>query len=124
MPRGSNKSTASAVTAVPRERSLATNVARERFYKLVNRLSRMRTASASLLDRAIEVGPRGHGGVVILPKVDADAALARIAELEDGVEELILARFVEERLQTPPEKLLSVEELADSVGRRHLLDQP
>jgi hypothetical protein len=122
MARRNDKRTSVAAVTVPRERSLPTNVARDRFYKLVNQLSRMRKASGSLLDRAVEVGPRGRGGVVIVPKVDADAALARIAELEDEVEELTLARFVEERLQTPVEELLSVEELADSVGRRHLLD--
>ena len=119
MPRGSNKSSPPAV-AVP---SLPTNVARDQFYKLINRLSRMRKASGSLLDRAVEVGPRGHGGAVILPKVDAEAALARIAELEDELEELTLARIVEERLQTPADQLLSVEELADGVGRGHLLSE-
>lgn len=67
---------------------------------------------------------------MIVPKVDADAALARtealeerIIELESELEDLTLAQFVEERLQTPAEKLLSVEELADSVGRGHLLSE-
>ncbi|MDX6696757.1 MAG: hypothetical protein QOE65_154 [Solirubrobacteraceae bacterium] len=97
-------------------RSLPTNDARNQFYKLVNKLSRVRKASPSLLDRAVEVGPRGQGGVVILPKLDAEAALARIAELEDELEDFTLAGLVEARLHTPAEDLLSVEALADSVG--------
>src|SRR5687768_12354958 len=99
-------------------RTLATNDARKQFYALVNKFSRVRKASPSLLDRAVEVGPRGQGGVLILPKVDAEAALARIAELEDEREDLTLARIDEARLHTPAEDLLSVEELADSIGLR------
>jgi hypothetical protein len=110
--------------------NLPTNIARDQFYKLVNRLSRLNRASRSLLERAVEVGPRGRGGVVLVPKVDAEAAVARTEELEDRVveleaelEDLTLARFVEDRLQTPPEDLLDVEELAERVGRgRRLAD--
>src|SRR2546428_5566318 len=117
MARGHNPSSSAAATHA---RVLPTNVARDQLYQLVNRLSRARKASRSLMDRAIEVGPRGRGGVLLVPKVDADAAMARIEELENEVEDLTLAYFVEERLQTPVEKLISVEELADNVGRRHL----
>jgi citrate lyase beta subunit len=120
MPRAS-RTAASPASAAARSRILPTHVARNQLYKLVNKLSRVRKASASLLDRAVEVGPRGHGGVVILPKIDAEAALERIAQLEGELEDLTLARFVEARLHTPTEDLLSVEELADSVGLRDLL---
>lgn len=113
----------------PKER-LPTNVARNRFYRLVNDLSRVKRASASLLSRAVEVGPRGQGGVVLLPRIDADAAIARaeelesrIAELEEELEEITLARFVEARLHTPEDQLLSVEQLASGVGRKHLLTE-
>lgn len=110
--------------------SLPINVARDRFYKLVNDLSGAKKASGSLFARAVEVGPRGQGGVVLLPRIDADAAIeradaleARIADLEAEIEDMALARFVEERLQTPEDQLLSVEELAASVGRSHLLSE-
>jgi hypothetical protein len=108
--------------------NLPTNIARDQFYKLVNRLSRLNRASRSLLDRAVEVGPRGRGGVVLVPKVDAEAAMTRTEELEDRIveleaelEDLTLARFVEDRLQTPREDLIDVEELAERVGRGRLL---
>ena len=58
---------------------------------------------------------------MILPKIDAEAALERIAQLEGELEDLTLAHFVEARLHTPTEDLLSVEELADSIGLRDLL---
>lgn len=121
MPRASRAATRPAAAAA-RGRILPTHVARKQLYKLVNQFSRTRKASASLLDRAVEVGPRGQGGVVILPKIDAEAALERITQLEGELEDLTLARFVEARLDTPTEDLLSVEELADSVGLRDLLN--
>lgn len=110
--------------------SLPTNVARDRFYKLVNKLSGAKKASGALFARAVEVGPRGQGGVVLLPRIDAEAAIeradaleARIAQLEEELEDMTLARFVEDRLQTPEDQLLSVEELAAGVGRSHLLTE-
>lgn len=116
--------TAAAPAPAARGRVLSTHVARDQLYKLVSHFSRTRKASASLLDRAVEVGPRGRGGVLILPKIDAEAALKRIAQLEDELEDLTLARFLEGRLQSPAEDLLSVQELADSVGLRHLVEEP
>jgi hypothetical protein len=66
--------------------------------------------------------------VLLVPKVDAEAALARTEDLEDRIveleaelEDLTLARLVEDRLETPREDLIDVEELAERVGRGRLL---
>ncbi len=76
------------------------------------------------------MGPRGRGGAVLIPAADAEATLRRIEELEDRIgaleseiEDMNLASLIEERRETPAEDLLSVEELAESVGRAGLLGE-
>jgi len=114
--------------AVPRERRLATNTARDRLFELVNELAAVVEGSPELSEHAVEIGPRGRGGALLIPTADAEAALARMQALEDRVEELeqeiedlALGQLIEERRGTPEGELLSVEELAESVGRGRLL---
>lgn len=91
-------------------------------------MSRLRTGQASLLKRAIEVGPPGTGGALIIPAVDVEAALDqmrqqedRIEALQDEIEDLSLAQLIAARRETPAEGLLTVDELAVGVGRSHLV---
>lgn len=114
--------------AIPRDRQLAIDNARAQLYELVKEMGRVRRGSGSLLSRAVEIGPRGHGGAVLVPAADVAAALARIEGLEDRIDELeaeledlSLAQLVEARRQSPVEDLLSVEELAAQLGRSKLL---
>lgn len=119
-----------AAVSVPRERRLATDQARKRLYELVNRMSRLRRGQGSLLKRAVEMGPHGRGGALLIPAVDVQATLERIAAqedrieaLQDEIEDLMLAQLIAERRETPEQELLSVEKLAASVGRSHLIEQ-
>ena len=93
-------------------------------------MSRLRKGEASLLGRAIEVGPRGKGGALLIPTVDVEATLDRVAEredqieaLQDEIEALSLAQLVGDRREVPEDELLTVEELAAGVGRGHLVEQ-
>lgn len=91
-------------------------------------MSKLRKGRASLLERAVEVGPRGKGGALLIPTVDVEAFLDQMTEredqielLQDEIEDLGLAQLVSKRIETPEEDLLSLEELAASVGRSHLV---
>jgi hypothetical protein len=48
--------------------------------------------------------------------------MAKSDELDEEFEDLVLAEIVEERLQTPEDDLLSLEELAVRLNRRYLLE--
>lgn len=119
-----------ALETVPVERRLATNEARQRLYELVSEMSRLRKGRASLLERAVEVGPRGRGGALLIPSVDVKATLEEmdkqqdeIEALQDQIEELALAQLISERRDTPESSLTSLERLAANLGRSHLLTE-
>jgi hypothetical protein len=129
MARGA-QSSSSTLGAIPRDRQLAIDRARKDLYELVKKMSGVRKGSGALLARAVEVGPRGKGGAVLIPAADAEATMRRIEKLEDQIdtleseiEDMNLAALIEERRETPVEKLLTVEELAGSIGRSHLLKE-
>ena len=129
MARG-QEDTSTTTVSVPRDRQLSTDAARTRLYQLVNKMSRLRKGEASLLKRAIEVGPRGKGGALLIPTVDVEAMLDQVAEredqieaLQDEIEDFSLAQLVGDRRAVPEDELLTVEELAASVGRSHLVEQ-
>lgn len=82
----------------------------------------MSEPSGSLLDRAVEIGPRRQGGAWLVPEADAQAALERIEELEDELEEIGIGLLVQERLARGGlEEDLSLSELARRFEREHLL---
>jgi len=125
---GRSQGDISTTVSVPRERQLSIDAARTRLFKLVGRMSKLRKGRASLLERAVEVGPRGKGGALLIPTVDVEAFLDQMTEredqielLQDEIEDLGLAQLVSKRIETPEEDLLSLEELAASVGRSHLV---
>lgn len=130
MARGQSTTKSESTTAIPRERRLAIDAARKQLYDLVNKMSRVRSGSDDLLKRAVEIGPRKQGGAIMLPSADAEAVLRHIADLEeqisgleDEIEDLFLAELIEERMKTPEEDLLSLEDLAARLGRGHLLKE-
>ncbi len=92
----------------------------------------LKQPSDSLLERAVEVGPRRRGGLLLVPEIDALAMVERLEEVERENEELLdelevigIALLAEERLAepTPVEKLMPVEELVRKHGFAGLLGE-
>ncbi len=101
-------------------------------HRYVKAFRELKRPSASLLERAVEVGPRRKGGLLLLPEIDALAALERFDELERENEELLdeleligIALLAEERLgaPTPHEGLIPVEQLVRKHGFAGLLGE-
>ena len=96
--------------------------ARRELYVLVDKFRKLSKPSESLLDRAVEIGPRRQGGAWLLPEADAQAALARIDELEDELEDIGIGLLAQERLARGGlEEDVSIEELARRFDLEHLL---
>ncbi len=89
--------------------------ARTALYRLVNEFDRIDDPSESLLDRAVEIGPRRRGGALLIPEADALAAAARIEELESELEEIGLALLLEERAAASGRRA-TLDELAAEMG--------
>ena len=103
---------------------------RSRLHGFVRAFRSLKKPSDSLLDRAIEVGPHRQGGLLMVPEIDALAAVERLEQAERENEELLdeleaigIALLAEERLgkRTAEEELVPVEELARRFGLRRLL---
>lgn len=108
--------------------SLPTAEARRRLPSLVREMGLKRKPSANLLDDAVDIGPHRKGGAILLPEVDVaegererEALRARVAELEDDLEDLGLALFLEERLANTSGKRLSAQEFLTSIGMREFV---
>jgi hypothetical protein len=78
-------------------RRMATSEARAEFSKLVNELAEQDRPSASLLDSAIEIGRHRKGGAWLVAEVDAHAAVQRINELEEELENIAIGFALRER---------------------------
>jgi hypothetical protein len=83
-------------------RKLATTEARDELPKLVNEMRQKDRPSRSLLDSAIEIGPHRKGGAMLVPEVDVLAHVRRqgdlehrVEELEDTLEDLLLANALD-----------------------------
>jgi hypothetical protein len=92
--------------AIRPTRSLPTTQARTELPNLVKELVAVDEAGASLVEHAVEIGPRNRGGVWLMPAVDAQAAIdreqelqARIEELEDEAENVALGLMLVQRLE-------------------------
>lgn len=103
---------------------------RQELHALAARFRRLKTPSESLLERARSVGPYRKGGLLMVPEVDALAAVERLEQAEREKEELLdeledvgIILLAQERLAapTPAEQLIPLEELARRFGREHLL---
>lgn len=113
--------------AVP---TLTLEEGRRQLHELASEFGKLETPSESLLERARSVGPFRKGGLVMLPEIDALAAVERLEEAERENEELVeeledigILLLAQERLAepTPVEQLIPVEELVRRFGREHLL---
>jgi len=103
---------------------------RQQLHKLATSFGKMKKPSKSLLDRARSVGPYRKGGLLLVPEIDAVAAVEQIEEAErekeallDEIEDLGIILLAQERLAgpTPVERLIPIEQLAREFGREHLL---
>ncbi len=103
---------------------------RKRLHELAGKFSRLRKPSESLLDRAIDIGPHRKGGLVVVPEIDALAAVERLEQAERENEDLLneledvgIILLAQERLSTatPVDQLIPLEELARQFGREQLL---
>lgn len=107
--------------AAPRARKTVEE-ARKELYGLVAGFRKIRKASPALADRAIEIGPRRQGGAWLVPEADAQAAIERIEELEEELEDVAIGLLVTERLgRGNLNEDISLDELARQVGKEHLL---
>lgn len=127
---GGRKSTPAARPRLSGVPSLTLEEARTQLHELAKRFGSLRKPSESLLDRAVDVGPHRKGGLLIVPEIDALAALDRLEEAERENEELFeeledmgIVLLAQERLAdaTPVDRLIPLEELARQFGREHLL---
>lgn len=112
------------IANVKPERRLSTEEMRTALYPLAREFAELSEPSESLVDRAVEFGPRGRGGAWIIPEVDGRAMIARLEELEDELEDIGIVLLAEQRLAqpTPAEELIPVEELAGRFGFGDLLE--
>jgi hypothetical protein len=96
--------------------------ARKELYGIVDDFRKPGAASAELATRAIEIGPRRKGGAWLVPEADAQAAVERIEELEQELEDVAIGLLVQERLgRGNLDDDLSLDELARRVGKEHLI---
>jgi hypothetical protein len=77
---------------------MATSEARAELLRLVNDFAAYEQPASSLVDNAIEIGRHGKGGAWLVPAVDAQAAVERIAELEKELENIAIGLALEERI--------------------------
>lgn len=96
--------------------------ARKELYGIVDEFRQMTGTSAGLADRAIEIGPRRKGGAWLVPEADAQAAMERIEELEQELEDVATGLLVTERLgRGNLEDDVSLNALAQQFGKGQLL---
>lgn len=110
--------------------SLTIEEGRRRLHELAGRFGKLRKPSGSLLERAQSIGPYRKGGLLLVPEIDALAAVDRLEEAERENEELLeeledvgIILLAQERLSqpTPVEELIPLEELARQFGRERLV---
>jgi len=109
--------------------TLATAEARRELPRLVKKMAEKSDASDGLLDDAVTIGPHRKGGAVLIPEVDAAAHAdevselkERVDELEDDLEDVGMALFLQERLATTSGKRLSADEFLRGIGMEDHVD--
>lgn len=124
------RSTAARRTAPAGVPSWTLEEGRTRLHEVARRFSRLKKPSESLLDRAIDVGSHRKGGLLLVPEIDALAALERLEQAErekedllEEIEDIGIVLLAQERLAepTPADRLIPLEELARQLGRERLL---
>jgi hypothetical protein len=103
-------------------RRMATSEARADFSKLVNELAGHKQPGASLADNAIEIGPHRKGGAWLVPEVDAHAAVERITELEQELENIAIGFALQERLDSSSGGTTPARDVIRELGFADLLE--
>jgi hypothetical protein len=106
-------------SGLPLERQLGTDQARTTLPKLVDAMRRRRKPSTGLLDNAYGIGPRRQGGALLIPEVDAIAAVERIEQLEAEAEDLALALLLRERAGETGTEGVPLDEVIRELGFTH-----
>jgi hypothetical protein len=106
-------------SGLPLERRLGTDQARTKLPKLVDAMRRRRKPSAGLLDNAYGIGPRRQGGALLIPEVDAIAAIERIEQLEAEAEDLALALLLRERASDTSAHGAPLDDVIRELGFTH-----
>lgn len=101
---------------------LTTSEARAALPGLVNDLGGRREPSASLAENAVEIGAHRKGGTWLVPEADAQAAVQRIAQLENELDNIALALMLTERLERSPGTTIPADEVIRELGFDDLLD--
>ncbi len=106
-----------------KKRRLNTSTARARLPELVKAAARRRRAGRSLVANAIEIGPYGRGGALLIPEIDAQAAMERenqlsrrVEKLEDELEAIGIALFLQERIAESSGETMSAEDFLRELG--------
>jgi hypothetical protein len=86
MARGKRPRSGEVRAGVP---ALTLEEARQRLHELASQFGELSEPSGSLLDRAQSVGAYRRGGLLLVPEIDALAAVARLEETEQEIEELL-----------------------------------
>jgi hypothetical protein len=103
---------------------------RQQLHKLAGRFGKLTKPSGSLFERARSIGPYRRGGLLVVPEIDALAAVERLEraerereELLDELEDMGIILLAQERLAEPTsaDRLIPLSELAGAFGREHLL---
>ena len=104
-------------------RSLATTEARTALPEIVKEMVAISVPGESIIEHAVEVGPRHRGGVLIVPTVDAEAAMqredemrSRIEELEDELENIGIGLVLSDRLPNSSGSFISAADFARDLG--------
>jgi len=124
-----SQSTESGLHARPKT-SMSSSEARENLPSLVKQARTISTPAESLATHAVEIGPYNKGGVWLIPEVDAQAAIereerlkAQIAKLEEELENLAIAEFVRDRLESASGRTMSGVEFVRELGFDDLADE-
>jgi hypothetical protein len=97
--------------------TLGTSEARKKLPELVREASSTRDPGSSLKDNAVEIKTRGQtGSASLIPTAALDAAEARIAELEEDLEDAGIALLVLDRLQSTTGNRLTAAEFLRDIG--------
>lgn len=112
------------------KKSMSSSEARENLPSLVKQARAISVPAKSLAAHAVEIGPYNKGGVWLIPEVDAQASIEReeqlktqVAKLEEELENLAIAEFVRDRVESASGRTMSGVEFARSLGFDDLADE-
>jgi hypothetical protein len=106
----------SRTSGLPSERQLGTDQARTKLPSLVEKMRRRRKPSRALLDNAYAIGPRRQGGALLIPEVDAVAAIERIEQLEQELEDVAVELLLHSRGVEPTAEGVPLDEVIAELG--------